>query len=196
MELTEEQAGQIKEQLLKQTDNFPADKKDEIIEHIKSMSPSELEEFLKQNQAMAGEMQQCIFCSIAEGKTPSAKIDENSDNVAILELNPLSKGHTLIVPKKHLEKPEDSTKELANKVSEKIKAIFNPKNIKANETEIMGHALIEVIPIYDSKPKERSKTSETELKKLQKLLTQPIKEKPEPKPEKPKPIPKMKPRIP
>ena len=46
-------------------------------------------------------MGECIFCLIAQGKIPSSKIYETDSLYAFLDLNPVHKGHTLIIPKKH-----------------------------------------------------------------------------------------------
>ena len=46
-------------------------------------------------------MADCIFCMIAEGKIPSSKIYESDTVYAFLDLNPVHKGHTLVIPKKH-----------------------------------------------------------------------------------------------
>ena len=46
-------------------------------------------------------MENCIFCKIAEGKTPCYKIYEDKDFLAFLDIKPLRKGHALIIPKKH-----------------------------------------------------------------------------------------------
>ncbi|MFH0850676.1 MAG: HIT family protein [Candidatus Bathyarchaeota archaeon] len=43
----------------------------------------------------------CIFCKIIEGSTPSHKIYEDDHTLAFLDINPISDGHTLIVPKVH-----------------------------------------------------------------------------------------------
>ena len=43
----------------------------------------------------------CIFCKIANGEIPAATVYEDEDFRAILDLGPASKGHTLILPKKH-----------------------------------------------------------------------------------------------
>ena len=198
MELTQEQSQQIKEQLLKQLDNFPEDKRDQIKQQIESMTSEQVEEFVKQNQLTHMPGGKCIFCSIAKGKAKSFKIDENENNLAILELNPLSKGHTLIVPKEHLDKIPNSANELAQKVSEKIQNTLNPKQIRTSETKIMEHPLIEVVPIYeDETPTERKKASEEELKEVQEKLTK-AEEKPEEpeKKEEQKPLYKMEERIP
>ena len=43
----------------------------------------------------------CIFCKIAAGEIPSRKIYEDKDLIAIMDLSPTSKGHSLIIPKEH-----------------------------------------------------------------------------------------------
>ena len=100
MPITEEESDKIKEHLLSQLENFPEDRRTQIKEQVNSMSIEEVETFVEQNKLThLGE--QCIFCSIVAGKTPSFKISEDKDNIAILEINPLSKGHSLVIPKDH-----------------------------------------------------------------------------------------------
>jgi diadenosine tetraphosphate (Ap4A) HIT family hydrolase len=43
----------------------------------------------------------CVFCAIVAGDAPAIRIDENDDFVAVLDIRPLSRGHTLVVPKQH-----------------------------------------------------------------------------------------------
>lgn len=40
-----------------------------------------------------------IFTKIAKGEIPSYKVAENEDYYAFLDINPLAKGHTLVIPK-------------------------------------------------------------------------------------------------
>ena len=40
-----------------------------------------------------------IFTRIAKGEIPSFKVAENDDFYAFLDINPLAKGHTLVIPK-------------------------------------------------------------------------------------------------
>ena len=48
-------------------------------------------------------MDNCIFCRICSGDIPSTKVYEDERHLAFLDINPNSKGHTLIVPRKHSE---------------------------------------------------------------------------------------------
>jgi len=168
-EFTDEQAQEIKQQLLEQLVNFPEDKRNEIKKKILSMTTSETEEFVNQNNLMP-EQGECIFCSIANNKIPSYKINENKGSVAILEINPLSKGHTLIISKEHFEEAPESSKQLAQETIEKIKSTLNPTQIRTNETKVMNHAAIELIPTYDTplEKLQKSKASPKDLESLQK----------------------------
>ncbi|MFT4343972.1 MAG: HIT family protein [Candidatus Woesearchaeota archaeon] len=65
---------------------------EELMERIKNMSPEELAEFQKSR---------CIFCHIISGKIPARKIYEDEIVVAILDINPATIGHILLMPKEH-----------------------------------------------------------------------------------------------
>ncbi len=44
---------------------------------------------------------QCIFCKIIAGEIPCHKLYENDQVLAFLDIEPLSKGHLLLIPKGH-----------------------------------------------------------------------------------------------
>lgn len=46
-------------------------------------------------------MEDCIFCSILQGKIPSYKVFEDAHAYAFLDINPFGRGHTLVIPKFH-----------------------------------------------------------------------------------------------
>jgi len=45
----------------------------------------------------------CIFCKIIEGELPSTKVYEDKRFLAFLDINPINKGHILIIPKEHFD---------------------------------------------------------------------------------------------
>ena len=45
----------------------------------------------------------CIFCEIIEGTRPAARVYEDDDHVAFLDVRPLFAGHTLLIPRAHVE---------------------------------------------------------------------------------------------
>ena len=46
-------------------------------------------------------MYDCIFCKIIKGEIPCHKVYEDEIFLAFLDINPVSSGHTLLIPKKH-----------------------------------------------------------------------------------------------
>jgi len=183
--LTKEQIAQIKEQLFKQLDQWPESQREEAKAQIESMNEKDLEEFLVKNNliktSQQGEQavsQQCTFCMIVQGKIPSYKIAENNDAIAILEINPISKGHVIIIPKQHVKAAEipKPAMDLANQVIEKIKSTLNPKKIELAPSELFEHGIVNVLPIYKDETfeSERKKADEKELKELQEQLSKEI----------------------
>jgi len=61
-------------------------------EDVKNMSPEQVQDLIKQ---------QCIFCRIISGEIPAKKVYEDSNVLAVLDINPANPGHILVVPKKH-----------------------------------------------------------------------------------------------
>jgi histidine triad (HIT) family protein len=43
----------------------------------------------------------CVFCAIAAGEGPAIRIYEDADYLAILDIRPFTRGHTLVIPKRH-----------------------------------------------------------------------------------------------
>ena len=104
----------------------------------------------------------CLFCKIIAGEIPSAKVYEDDGILAILDIAQTTKGHTLVMPKKHyenvLEMPENEfaalmakAQELAQKIVTNLDA--NGVNILINTNEAAGqtipHAHVHIIPRYD-----------------------------------------------
>ena len=199
MTFSDEEAIKVKEKLLTQLDNFPEDKRGQIKTQIESMTTEQTEAFVEQNKL--GHLNgNCIFCSIAKGESKSYKIGENGSDIAILEINPLSEGHSLIIPLDHDKGITNSTRELAKEISDKLKERFEPKTINQEEKKIMEHSIIELTPIYGGEA-ERHEAKPKELEELQKEILEdtvvPIEEIPEESTEKTTDdIPKLKPRIP
>lgn len=43
----------------------------------------------------------CVFCVIVDGAAPAIRIHEDEDLLAILDIRPFTRGHTLVIPKRH-----------------------------------------------------------------------------------------------
>jgi histidine triad (HIT) family protein len=96
-----------------------------------------------------------IFTKIISGEIPSYKIAENNDCYAFLDISPLSKGHTLVVPKKEVDYIFDIDDELhsslwqfAKKVSHAIKKSVPCKRVGVAVIGLeVPHAHIHLIPM-------------------------------------------------
>ncbi|KAL1884146.1 hypothetical protein VTK73DRAFT_6815 [Phialemonium thermophilum] len=75
---------------------------------------------------MSSKMASCIFCKIIKGEIPSFKLFESDKTLAFLDINPLSRGHALVIPKFHGEKltdiPDDQLSEILSVTKKLVKA--------------------------------------------------------------------------
>lgn len=108
-----------------------------------------------------------IFTKIINGEIPSYKIAENDRFYAFLDINPLAKGHTLVIPKSEVDYIFDLDDEtiaglfvFCKKVAKGIKAVVDCKKIGITVLGLeVAHAHVHLVPIngiYDidfSKPK-------------------------------------------
>ena len=81
-------------------------------------------------------MDDCIFCQIVNGEIPCFKVFENDRVLAFEDINPVSEGHTLVIPRKHASNIwEISDDDLAaihlasRKISQALRKVLQPKGI-------------------------------------------------------------------
>lgn len=101
-------------------------------------------------------MSNCIFCRIIEGEEEADVIKRSEDFVAFLDVNPVTRGHTLIVPRTHVERPAeiadmdifDFAMQTVSELQEKFD--FQDYNLGINSGEKAGqtvdHIHLHVIP--------------------------------------------------
>ncbi len=53
----------------------------------------------------------CVFCAIVAGQAPAIRIYEDDDYLAILDIRPFTRGHTLVLPKPHTVDLTDTSSE-------------------------------------------------------------------------------------
>jgi histidine triad (HIT) family protein len=44
---------------------------------------------------------ECIFCKILDGELPSTVVDEDERTIAFMDINPATRGHSLVIPRSH-----------------------------------------------------------------------------------------------
>lgn len=104
----------------------------------------------------------CIFCKLANGVFPTNSIYEDEDFNVILDLSPATRGHALILPKKHADNLYELPDETAGKVfvlAKKLAKVMTEKlncdgfNVVQNNGEVAGqtvfHFHMHLIPRYE-----------------------------------------------
>ena len=105
----------------------------------------------------------CIFCKIISGEIPSYKFYEDELSFAFLDINPINKGHALVIPKNHAEnimtiKKKDfaAVMETVRMLSPKIQRAVGADgiNIHINNGSAAGqmvfHSHVHVIPRFEN----------------------------------------------
>lgn len=171
MTLTQEQIKELKFQLSQQIQNLPADKKQAAQQQIDSLSPEALEYMLKE-QTSSGKSKQSIFRMIVSGDISSTKIEENQSALAVLDINPISKGHTIVIPKKLSATSKEISPEafiLAQAIAERIEKKLNASSVEIQTEKKFGEYIIHIIPSYEEPltlHSERKESSPEELEKI------------------------------
>lgn len=202
MKITQEKIQELKKQVLEQINStFPPEKKQAAIQQIEAMDQEQFIEFLNQNKLIQtkasqestvqeplaqekpyasgvsgfSEEQETPFRQIVQEKIPSYKIDENKECIAVLEINPVSTGHCIIIPKNPVHEPSKIPQQcfsLTKKLSRKLKTKFKPKDVLISSSNVLGETIINVIPKYENETLEsqRKQASQKDLETLQKTL--------------------------
>ncbi|MGV8142417.1 MAG: HIT domain-containing protein [Candidatus Pacearchaeota archaeon] len=172
MSLTSEQVQVLKKQLYDQIKGLPEEQRKEAEEQIDSMSDSAIEAMLDKQKAS----QKPIFRAIIAGEIPAKIIDENKLAIAVLDTRPITKGHSIIIPRQEVKDGKNMATQaftLAKKVAKRT-----ANKLKAKSTEIQtefkfGEIILNVIPVYDkpvSLNSQRQEIPEPELSELAQLL--------------------------
>ena len=107
-------------------------------------------------------MESCIFCKIIAGEIPSDKIYEDEYTLAFLDARPSAPGHTLVVPKKHVENIFDADDETLSRVLHTVRIVAPAvrdavgghgvhvnSNHGAAAGQIVSHLHFHIIPRHD-----------------------------------------------
>ena len=106
----------------------------------------------------------CIFCKIVAGDIPSRRVYEDDTAIAFLDLGPWSRGHTLVVPRRHVDDLLTDPPQLsvigpavdatARLLVEKLNA--DGLNLMSSARAVAGqevfHLHLHLIPRYAAKP--------------------------------------------
>lgn len=101
----------------------------------------------------------CIFCKIGAGEISSFKVYEDEHALAFLDINPITKGHTLVIPKAHASKLSElegeeltGTMEALQRVTRAVEDSLELEglNLFVNQGEVAGqivpHFHVHIVP--------------------------------------------------
>jgi histidine triad (HIT) family protein len=81
----------------------------------------------------------CVFCAIVAGDAPAMRIYEDDDYLAILDIRPIVRGHTLVFPKQHTvdltDTPPDTVADMA-RIGQRIAKAARISELKADGNNI------------------------------------------------------------
>ncbi len=104
----------------------------------------------------------CLFCKIVDGQIPNYTICESNNSIAFLDIQPLSNGHTVVIPKTHGQTILDleSSKvcdlfELVKETTKKIEDTLSPDgftigiNMRESAGQAIQHLHVHIIPRWE-----------------------------------------------
>lgn len=123
-----------------------------------------------------------IFTKIINGEIPAYKVAEDADHLAFLDVSPVAKGHTLVIPKKETDLIFDLEKDefrnlwgFAQEVAKKLAFAVPCKRVGISVIGLeVPHAHIHLIPMQEmgdlNFQKERLNLTEEEYKNIQQKI--------------------------
>jgi len=107
----------------------------------------------------------CIFCGIVAGEVPGQIVDSDESTVAFMDINPATRGHALVVPRRHsadlLEIPDEdlaATFGAVRRLAQRMKDVLEPDGINVLNScgsaawQTVFHFHVHVIPRYEDDP--------------------------------------------
>ena len=98
-------------------------------------------------------MADCVFCMIMDGKIPAAKVYDDERTLAFMDINPLTRGHCLVVTKAHAATLYDAELEdlkaaisTAKKVAGALRKALSPDGL--NVLQANGAAAFQSVPHF------------------------------------------------
>ncbi|MDR0993386.1 MAG: HIT family protein [Verrucomicrobiota bacterium] len=106
-------------------------------------------------------MNDCVFCKIIAGELPSTKVYEDEDVLAFMDVGPVIKGHTLVIPKVHVDPLTQASDELLARLMPVVRRVAQAQldGLKADGVnihqsngaaagQVVRHLHFHVIPRY------------------------------------------------
>lgn len=106
---------------------------------------------------------ECVFCRIARGEAPALIVEEDELAFALLDIRPLSEGHCLVVPRRHVQwwdeldaDESEAVFRLAHSVAGRIRRAFGPDCVTMYARgRRVPHTHVFLVPTYAGDPLDR-----------------------------------------
>ncbi len=110
----------------------------------------------------------CLFCSIVAGDIPARRIYEDDKAIAFLDINPWKRGHTLVIPRRHVDdllSADEALTEIAPAVTATARLLTerlgaDGMNLLSNAGAVAGqevfHLHLHLVPRYADDPGMRA----------------------------------------
>jgi histidine triad (HIT) family protein len=97
----------------------------------------------------------CIFCRIVEGRAPAHVVWEDDEHLAFLDVNPITEGHVLLIPRMHVAWVEDLSADAHARLFARMRALAGPVAAAAGAPHTgiavegygVPHAHVHLVPI-------------------------------------------------
>ncbi|CAB5360841.1 HIT-like protein [Rhizophagus irregularis] len=153
-----------------------------LFPRITPESPRNLSLNVKSNSVPSEDQKDCTFCKIVSGQLPCIKVFENDEILAFLDVAPISRGHTLVIPKTHISRLTLASPSIMSSLGSVLPQISNAViqgvgtkdfNILQNNGQIAGqvvfHLHFHIIPRFkevESRSGGRLRLSKDESEKI------------------------------
>lgn len=122
-----------------------------------------------------------VFSKIIAGELPAYKIYEDEFVIAILDLNPMQKGHTLVIPKQEVDQIFELSEEMYDHMMRRVRYVAQVLKGKLNCQRVcilvegygIPHVHVHLVPTNKMEDFDKSlvyEASKEELEEMQKLL--------------------------
>lgn len=98
----------------------------------------------------------CIFCRIVAGRAPAHVVWEDEDHLAFLDINPITEGHVLLIPRMHVAWVEALSADAHARLFARVRALAGPVAAAAGAPHTgiavegygMPHAHVHLVPVW------------------------------------------------
>ena len=116
----------------------------------------------------------CVFCGIVAGREPAHIVWQDDEHMAFLDINPITSGHVLLIPRAHVHWVDDLSPDAYARLFARVRVLTEPIAVAAGAPRTgiavegfgVAHAHVHLVPIWrvgDLDPRRHSPASDADL---------------------------------